>query len=261
MTSDETNNENELNTENQDVTDQSDASTDASTDATSTVETTSQPVVGGRKPRHSHEMMIYCNLQVGEDGKIVNPRREGSFGHNAMQLVIDAGEAGISYKDYLKGGGRPNDLGWDLNKGYILTIDPGFDPEVQARKAAEAQEALRAKQAEKEEKAAARAAAKAEKDQKRAEEKAAKDAAKAEADAAKKAAKEQAEAAKKAAAAATPGQVNGSSSVENADKTDESRAATEAGAGPVPTGDAPSTANAKPRRGGKPQNQETGIPV
>lgn len=59
-----------------------------------------------------------------------NPRRTWSvsrktgdsqvpFGYRAMQLVIDAGENGITYEDYIAQGGRPNDLKFDLAKEHV----------------------------------------------------------------------------------------------------------------------------------------------
>ena len=48
-----------------------------------------------------------------------NPRREGGFGHAAMQLVLNAGKKGISFEDFIAGGGRHQDLVWDLKKGNV----------------------------------------------------------------------------------------------------------------------------------------------
>ena len=45
-----------------------------------------------------------------------NPRREATKGFHSMQILIDAGVS-ISYEDYVAGGGRPNDLAWDISKG------------------------------------------------------------------------------------------------------------------------------------------------
>ena len=48
-----------------------------------------------------------------------NPRREGSKGHHSMQLILDAGKNGIKYEDYIAGGGRNNDLAWDIEHGAV----------------------------------------------------------------------------------------------------------------------------------------------
>lgn len=48
-----------------------------------------------------------------------NPRREGSYGHTSMQIIIDAGKKGIVYEDFLAAGGRRTDLAFDFNKGYV----------------------------------------------------------------------------------------------------------------------------------------------
>jgi hypothetical protein len=45
-----------------------------------------------------------------------NPRRPGSFGHFSMQIILD--EPGISYEEYIKKGGRSNDLNWDIDHGF-----------------------------------------------------------------------------------------------------------------------------------------------
>lgn len=249
-------------------TETSDASAAAQTEAPAAVTEAEAPAAEAvasdpvRKPRNHPSMMIFHTLTPGEDGQIHNPRREGTFGWVAMQLAIDAGEEGLTYDKYVRGGGRPNDLAWDLAKGHVRVVDPTSDPVVQAQLKQEAEEKAAAKAAEKAardqakaEKAAAKAAEREEKrktvEAQKAEAAAAKAAAKAEADAKKQAAAEEAEAKKQTA------------SVANADKADANREAVEDGVGPIPTGDSPTSAN-KRARGGKKSSEEnvaTGIPV
>lgn len=195
-----------------------------------------------RRSHHPPDMMIYHTLPVHDDGTVINPRRENTYGYRAMELVINAGLEGISYRDYLRGGGRPNDLGWDLAKGNVRTVEPGSDPNVISAKAAEIEAQRAAKQAEKEEKQRLRAELAEEKTRLKAEAKAERDRIKAETAAAREAAR------------------NDAISVANANATDANREATEDGVGPVPTGNAPSTANARSRRS-RVQNVGTGIPV
>ena len=44
-----------------------------------------------------------------------NPRREGSCGHKSLQIIID--NPGILVEDFIRLGGRSNDLRWDLGHG------------------------------------------------------------------------------------------------------------------------------------------------
>lgn len=139
-------------------------------------------------------------------GNPLQSRRLGGtgIGVNALKYIID--NPGCSTEDYLanSGGGRFNDLNYDLDKGNVVALT-GATPEERAaeiaaltekRKGAEAAEAEKLKQAEAEK--AAKAKAKEEEKAKKEAEKAAKaeakakkeaeDKAKAEADAAAKAA-------------------------------------------------------------------------
>jgi hypothetical protein len=52
-------------------------------------------------------------------GLPINPRKQGSHGHRSMAVVLEAGADGLSYEDYIKGGGRPNDLKWDIDHGNV----------------------------------------------------------------------------------------------------------------------------------------------
>lgn len=57
-----------------------------------------------------------------ETGKpIDNPRREGTHGHRSFELIDP--KKGIKYEDYLAAGGRNNDLGWDIDHGFVTVED------------------------------------------------------------------------------------------------------------------------------------------
>lgn len=51
--------------------------------------------------------------------KDTNPRREGTHGHKSFSLIKD----GMAYEAYIEAGGRPNDLNWDVDKGYVEVRD------------------------------------------------------------------------------------------------------------------------------------------
>ena len=45
-----------------------------------------------------------------------NPRLPGSNGYHSFKIIAD--NPGIAYEDYLKAGGRNNDLRWDIGHGF-----------------------------------------------------------------------------------------------------------------------------------------------
>ena len=47
-----------------------------------------------------------------------NPRQPGSFGWHSMKIIIEA--PGIVYEDFLKAGGRNNDLRWDVARDRVV---------------------------------------------------------------------------------------------------------------------------------------------
>lgn len=58
---------------------------------------------------------------VGRTIKVLieqNPRREGTKGFKSFNLILKAGGA-LSYDLYKLMGGRPNDLQWDLDHGFV----------------------------------------------------------------------------------------------------------------------------------------------
>ena len=56
-------------------------------------------------------------IKLSPDIKI-NPRRETSFGYKSMEIVI-AAKNGITYEEYIRKGGRRQDLAWDIAHGYV----------------------------------------------------------------------------------------------------------------------------------------------
>ena len=47
-----------------------------------------------------------------------NPRREGSRGHRSFDIIIKC-DGELTYEAYRLMGGRPQDLQWDLEHGYV----------------------------------------------------------------------------------------------------------------------------------------------
>lgn len=72
----------------------------------------------GRKSALSNKLLKHS---IGKDaeGDIKNPRRAGSHGFRSLQIIIDAGDFGIKTEDYVKAGGRMNDLHWDVDHGNV----------------------------------------------------------------------------------------------------------------------------------------------
>ncbi len=54
--------------------------------------------------------------------KLGNPRKAGSFGFRSMAIVI--AQPGLTYEDYIKAGGRANDLSWDIAHGNVIILNP-----------------------------------------------------------------------------------------------------------------------------------------
>jgi hypothetical protein len=68
----------------------------------------------GRKSVHSGKSL---HPKHTEDGKLVNPRREGTHGFNSYSILLK--HPGIKYEDYIAKGGRHNDLAWDIAHDYV----------------------------------------------------------------------------------------------------------------------------------------------
>lgn len=80
---------------------------------------------GGSKTRKSSltGKLLKHSLPKDAEGNVKNPRRPGSYGHTSLQIIIDAGDAGITTEDYVKAGGRMNDLHWDIDHGNAVAED------------------------------------------------------------------------------------------------------------------------------------------
>ncbi len=74
------------------------------------------------KPQHSGKKSQF-------EGGIIksnmheNPRREGTWGYKSFELIMAAGDEGISYEEFLAKGGRNKDLAWDWNHGFVSVDD------------------------------------------------------------------------------------------------------------------------------------------
>lgn len=70
----------------------------------------------GRKSANAGKRLFHT-VKENQEGAIVNPRKAGSHGHKSMAILIAAGTDGILYEDFIKQGGRPQDLKWDVSHG------------------------------------------------------------------------------------------------------------------------------------------------
>jgi hypothetical protein len=59
-------------------------------------------------------MKLYPSNYVTKNG---NPRRPGSHGYNSLEIIIR--KPGVSYDEFIKAGGRAQDLRWDIDKNYV----------------------------------------------------------------------------------------------------------------------------------------------
>ncbi len=48
-----------------------------------------------------------------------NPRREGTHGYKSMEIIINA-KNGVTYEEFIRQGGRRQDLAWDLAHSNIV---------------------------------------------------------------------------------------------------------------------------------------------
>lgn len=67
----------------------------------------------GRSSQYAGKTLIGA-VKENQEGAVVNPRRDGTPGHKSLGLILNAGKAGISYEDFVAGGGRNQDLLWDI---------------------------------------------------------------------------------------------------------------------------------------------------
>jgi hypothetical protein len=82
----------------------------------------SKPEKRGRKATAAGLKLYLGENMRSEDGPgssftWINPRRAGSAGFKSLQIIIDT--PGILTEDFVKAGGRLNDLRWDLAHGNV----------------------------------------------------------------------------------------------------------------------------------------------
>jgi len=69
--------------------------------------------------QHRSEYKGRLIIQVAKQ----NPRHPGTHGHHSFDVVVKAGGK-IRYEEYKAQGGRPQDLKWDLDHGYVKLGPP-----------------------------------------------------------------------------------------------------------------------------------------
>ena len=74
------------------------------------------------KPQHSGKKSQFEGGII-KSNMNANPRREGTWGYKSFELILAAGDEGISYEDFLAKGGRNKDLAWDWNHGFVSVDD------------------------------------------------------------------------------------------------------------------------------------------
>ena len=52
-----------------------------------------------------------------------NHRRKNSWGYHSFNIILAAGDKGLTYEEFLSKGGRNNDIVWDYNHGYVELAD------------------------------------------------------------------------------------------------------------------------------------------
>lgn len=74
------------------------------------------------KPQHSGKKSKFEGGII-KSNMNANPRREGTWGYKSFELIMAAGDEGISYEEFLAKGGRNKDLAWDWNHGFVSVDD------------------------------------------------------------------------------------------------------------------------------------------
>tara|TARA_R100001163_G_C5056074_1_gene192491 strand:+ start:1121 stop:1687 length:567 start_codon:yes stop_codon:yes gene_type:complete len=88
-------------------------------------EQTEAPKEVSKKPKKLHNGG-YNNSKRFANRRIIskvtsNPRtKKTGYGYNSMEIVINAGESGILYEEYIRLGGRDVDLRWDLDRENVF---------------------------------------------------------------------------------------------------------------------------------------------
>ena len=78
----------------------------------------------GRVRKSIYSGKIIVAKHTDDDGNLVNPRREGTWGERSYNIVLETPYNWISYEDYKRAGGRNNDLKWDYDHDFVDIVDP-----------------------------------------------------------------------------------------------------------------------------------------
>lgn len=78
------------------------------------------------KPQHSGKKSQF-EAGIIKSKMKTNPRRDGTWGYKSFDIILSAGDEGISYENYLAKGGRNKDLTWDWNHGYVSVDDESHE--------------------------------------------------------------------------------------------------------------------------------------
>lgn len=70
----------------------------------------------GNSAVSARSKMAGLKLYPAGKSKKENPRKAGSHGWRSMKIIMD--NPGITYEDFIKKGGRSNDLAYDIGKGF-----------------------------------------------------------------------------------------------------------------------------------------------
>lgn len=85
---------------------------------------------GGRRSSLAGAEIHPREMKEGEEPEhtFKNPRREGTHGWHSWEILRkhweENGGRPMNYDDYVKAGGRPNDLRWDYDRGHVRVIKP-----------------------------------------------------------------------------------------------------------------------------------------
>lgn len=78
------------------------------------------------KPQHSGKKSQF-EAGIIKSNMNENPRRKGTWGYKSFEIILAAGDEGISYEDFLAKGGRNKDLTWDWNHGFVSVDDESHE--------------------------------------------------------------------------------------------------------------------------------------
>lgn len=84
-----------------------------------------------------HNIFLTDDVIDAESGEVTNPRREGTHGYNAFEVVKkyleeNGREGGMPYEKYIELGGASNHLNWDVGHNYVETKPAKAEEEAEA---------------------------------------------------------------------------------------------------------------------------------